>query len=115
MQAFRYINGTLARCLDYGPVMRVALPRPPIPLTAPAPPTRRERRRLARRGSGRRRQNARTIHPCAVPMIDAAMETAVLLAHPLRWPAYGEALLYLPEREAVEARHLRDVERAVLG
>lgn len=61
MRAFRYdTHGDLVPCPDYGAEHRERVASFPV-LTLPAPTSKRERRRWARRGSGRHRHRARPV------------------------------------------------------
>jgi hypothetical protein len=108
--AFCYDDDRLVRCENHGERMRVLPPAPPMPLSL-APSSRRERRWLARHGSGRRRMNARRIQP------PQPIPRYALWAEPITFDGHRisgwrhDALLYLPVGERVTDRHMADLDR----
>lgn len=108
--AFRYVDGVLVPCENYGNNARFWSAVPP-PINALDRWARHERRRLARAASGPGRRRARRVSVWKpVRPIDEQIET--LTGHRLGDRHGREALLYLPAGESLTAQHLADVTRA---
>lgn len=123
--AFRYVNGGLEPCQNYGRAMMTRPPPPPFRLPPARKLTPRERREKVRSTSGRHRYRARR-----VPAIGYVFERFARIpsserfeGHMFQGPTYTDdgargagfrlVMLYLPAGEEVSERHRMDLERVL--
>lgn len=107
--AYRYHEGSLVPCPDYGPIYRQPS-LPPVRLAMPPSYTRRERRLLARAGGRRKARRVSRWKPEAARPLP--IDFATLVGHQLERDA-ERVLLYLPEGEALTGQHAGDLDRTI--